>query len=105
MPALCAQYVALSQAESGSSRAGFLVTKGPVLFTWAAGSQEWGCRWGGADADLPGAPGGPVAAGRGWLPSPSPPLAPGCHGVPRSAGQLGPLVRLGGEEPKPCPLA
>lgn len=37
MPALCAQYMALSQAESGSSRAGFPVTEGPALFTWARG--------------------------------------------------------------------
>lgn len=50
------------QVESGSLWAGSPVTKGPVPFTWAAGSQQRGCRWGAADADLPGAPGGAGAA-------------------------------------------
>lgn len=77
MPALCAQYVALSQAEKRSSWAGSMVTKGPVLFTWAAGSQQRGCRWGAADADLPGPSGR-----RGlMLPSPHPLLAWGCRRV------------------------
>lgn len=102
MPALCAQYMALSQAESGSSWAGSLVTKGPVPFTSVAGSQQQGCRCGAADADLPGAPGGAGAAMEGAHAAFTTSAAG--RGLPQSAGRLGPLARLGGEEPKSCPL-
>ena len=98
MPALCAQYVALSQAEKGSSWAGSLVTKGPMPFTWAVGSQQRGCRWGAADADLPG----PLGRRGLVLPSPHPLLARGCHRVRGGAEAVPPRLACALPTLTPC---